>query len=157
MTPPSGSHPFHIHTLEPVERHRGELVDVTPVAGQPGQSAAAARDVAGLSGVVFGHIVEIDGQRGFFLEDVKAADDELRLVGLFNKWADGPLGLVGESDGLLPSDLMGKSLHSEEPANQDRRRIPGGNAPVIEFCEPVGAGCVQLKSAGCVAKPQLDD
>ena len=97
-----GTHSDDVDSLEPIQRHRGQLIDVPPVAGESGQRATAARQIAGLRGVVFGHIVKSDDQRRFFLEDIEAGDDELCFVGLFNERTNCPLGLVSEGDGWFP-------------------------------------------------------
>jgi hypothetical protein len=118
--PPTGStHSDDVDSLEPLQRHRGQLIDVPPVAGESSQRATAARQVAGLSGAVSGHVVESDGQRGFFLEDVEVGDGELRLVGLFDEWADFPLGLGGEGDGVIPTD-RGRVISSFRRTGESR-------------------------------------
>lgn len=73
----SSTHSDHADSFEPVQRHRGQLVDVTPIAGETRQGAAAARKIAGFFGVVASHVVESDDERRFFSEDVLAADDQL--------------------------------------------------------------------------------
>ena len=119
----SSTHPLHVHTLEPIQRQRSQLIDVAPIAGKTGQSAAAARDIAGLGGVVSAHVVKRDRQRGFFVEDVEAGDDEFRFVSLFNEWANGLLSLVGEGDGSVPRRSVELFCpEREQPTSKSRTR-----------------------------------
>jgi hypothetical protein len=105
MPPTSGTHSDDVDSLEPLQRHGGQLIDVPPVAGESSQRATAARQVAGLSGVVFRHIIKADRQVDFVLEDVLAPHDELRLVCLSDEWAEFGLGLGGEGHGVDPPSV----------------------------------------------------